>query len=389
MHITQVIQNYGLSITGPSNHAKALTNVLAAVNHQLAVISATNATKAYIQQNGNIEHIYLPTYARLMQYYFVKNLHRTLLSHHTDVFHVHSWRSQIADTTVRIAKKRGIPVILQAHGTANAIKIVKSATNFPLATVPYKIYDAMFKKNTVLKADVILATTTNEAQECINYGCDPEKIVVIPLGINTEQYNSSKQNNNHSPTLLMVGRLDRARNIHVLIDALAIVKKTIPNFECRIVGPEVQNSQASKSGYLTELKQQCKTLNLTKHITFTGPKTGKDLLDEYKKADVFIYPSSYENFGLPIIEAASAGLAVIASNTGVVSDLIEDNQNGIILNKIDHHLLAQKLIHLLKNPLTIRKFGTKIQHKCQQNYELNKIVQQHLNLYQQLTKNSP
>ncbi len=389
MKITHVIQDYEVALTGPGNHVKALVTKVKESKHQSTILTthhkvSTISPRIKLENTTEIRSYYVVS--KIMKYYFVKGLKKDLPNIQTDVFHVHSWRSQIADTTVKFAKRKNIPVVLQAHGTANAKAIAKMGNASPISELPYIAYDIFFKNSVVKTANIIIATTQQERKICIEYGCDPNKTRVIPLGINTSNYSLKKQSKDcEKLKLLMVGRLDRARNVEVLVNALAILKDRSPNFLCRIVGPEVKNAHANKSGYFSELKQLCQQLSLSDHVVFTGIKTGEALLKEYKNADIFIYPSSYENFGLPIIEAGAAGLAIIATNTGVVGDLIRHKTNGLILNDISAQELAKNLIYLFNNQHLIEEFGNRIQKECQYNYDISVVTKQYMQLYQELT----
>ena len=109
-------------------------------------------------------------------------------------------------------------------------------------------------------------------------------------------------------SLLCVARIDRQKNQMMLVEALA----RIPGATVRLVGPVTQPD------YRAELEARAAQLGVSDRLSFAGAlKPGsKELLDEYRKADVFVLPSRHEPFGIVVLEAWAAGLPVVASDVG-------------------------------------------------------------------------
>ncbi|MDE1045692.1 MAG: glycosyltransferase, partial [Nitrospinaceae bacterium] len=114
--------------------------------------------------------------------------------------------------------------------------------------------------------------------------------------------------------LLFVGRIARVRRIELLIQAAE--KLTFP-FHLTIAGGEEKTSSVTRSGYMKELKDLAQKLNLNNKISFAGRKTQEELKEYYRMADIFVYPSKYENFGQPLLEAGAHGLPIVATPVGV------------------------------------------------------------------------
>ena len=109
-------------------------------------------------------------------------------------------------------------------------------------------------------------------------------------------------------SLLCVARIDRQKNQMMLVEALA----RIPGATVRLVGPVTQPD------YRAELEARAAQLGVSDRLSFAGAlKPGsKELLDEYRRADVFVLPSRHEPFGIVVLEAWAAGLPVVASDVG-------------------------------------------------------------------------
>lgn len=134
--------------------------------------------------------------------------------------------------------------------------------------------------------------------------------------------------------LLFVGRLVKQKSVDTLIQSLSILKDR--NILLTIVGDGELND---------ELIQMSKKIGVDHLIKFVGIQ--QDVESFYSKADIFVLPSIWEGFGIVILEAFSAKLAVIASNIEGPAELIKNNENGLLFEPTNHKELADKIIILL------------------------------------------
>ena len=148
------------------------------------------------------------------------------------------------------------------------------------------------------------------------------------------------------------------------------------------MGGEEKTSSLSRSGYLDELKKLCGTLNINDRVTFIGPVAQDELFNWYSKGDIFVYPSLYENFGQPILEAAAAGLPIISTPVGVAREIIMDNKTGFLFNG-DNQELTDRITQL--TDLSLRKeMGKAVRERARSLYGWEEIIKQYLDLYQSL-----
>ncbi|MFQ5716635.1 MAG: glycosyltransferase family 4 protein, partial [Nitrospinales bacterium] len=136
------------------------------------------------------------------------------------------------------------------------------------------------------------------------------------------------------------------------------------------------------SGYLNELKKLCEDLGIKRHVTFAGAQSPEAVKTCYRNADVFVYPSLYENFGQPILEAAAAGLAIISTNVGIAKEIIRDGENGFIVDG-DPEVIKDRMEALaaLQSRTT---FGKRIQEKVRKDLAWDRIIQRYAEIYRSL-----
>jgi len=149
------------------------------------------------------------------------------------------------------------------------------------------------------------------------YKIPEEKCFVLPHGINFDNFNVKENILNQDRYILTVSVVAPHKNLEVLIRAFGILKKkNIYNGKLYIVG----DFEPYRFYYL-ELKDIIKTLKLDNEVVFTGKVKYQEIQTYYQHAEIFVFPSLEETFGIPLIEALYNNLPVIASDGSLYHDL--------------------------------------------------------------------
>ena len=235
-------------------------------------------------------------------------------------------------------------------------------------------------KASAKSADAVVVSSKHEYEDAIEFGINKDKLHVIPMGIDVDEYMSKPvRQNEDTINILFVGRIARVRRIEILLQAVA--KLPIP-FHLTLVGGEEKTSSLSKSGYLGELKNLCGTININDRVTFIGPVAQGELFNWYNRGDIFVYSSLYENFGQPILEAAAAGLPIISTPVGVAREIITENETGFLFNGKPQDL-ADRITQLADHNLR-KKMGGTLRETVRNLYGWKNIMGKYLNLYKSL-----
>jgi glycosyltransferase involved in cell wall biosynthesis len=163
-----------------------------------------------------------------------------------------------------------------------------------------------------------------------------EDAAVIPPGINFREI-MEVEPGKMKWHVIFAGRLIKEKNVDILIRSMALVKKSLPEVNCLIVGEGPEDEKLKK---LTE------SLGLEDDIEFTGFLDYiPDLISRFKSSQVFVLPSKREGFGMVVVEANACGLPVlvIKNPLNAAADLIEPGKNGFIAEDRDYDL-ADKII---------------------------------------------
>ena len=227
----------------------------------------------------------------------------------------------------------------------------------------YKLYNETFKifgRVISKRAKAIITDSEYSKKDIIKiFGVDEEKIHAIPLGISSE-YKPIKDvssiervkniYNIRGRYILYVGNFKPHKNIKRLIEAFAEATLHLlpplqkggeggfPDFKLVLGG--------KRDKFVPLLEKLAESLAMRDKVIFTDFIKDEDLPYLYSGAEVFIYPSLYEGFGLPVLEAMACGTPVICSNTTSLPEVVGDS--GILINPEDVKNISSAIITLLK-----------------------------------------
>ncbi len=196
---------------------------------------------------------------------------------------------------------------------------------------------------------------------------NPEKIHIIPFGIETKKFIISKYTQIEARKILqlpedqiivgIIGRIDPEKGQEFLIKAIHQLKQNGKIIHAVIIGEE---TSGDKRQYLQYLKNLSKDLDIIDLIHFCPFQ--KDVPLAYAALDIFVMASTHETYGLVTLEAMSAGLPVVAAFAGGTKELIKDRETGLFFESKNANDLANKLTELFHN----QDFRQQISKQAQQ-----------------------
>lgn len=194
-------------------------------------------------------------------------------------------------------------------------------------------------------ASTVICVSENTKRDVMKlYQVTEKKIAVISEGY--EQTGSMKQesgikNENKKPYLLFIGRLETRKNIVRIIEAFEILKEKyrIPH----------ELILAGKPGYGYErICAKIQDSRFKNHIKEVGYVTEEEKWDLLKNADVFLFPTLYEGFGIPVLEAQSVGVPVVTSATSSLPEVA--GAGGVLVDPTSVESIAEGVEALLSDP---------------------------------------
>jgi glycosyltransferase involved in cell wall biosynthesis len=166
----------------------------------------------------------------------------------------------------------------------------------------------------VRRADRVFAVSEQTKRDLIErYDVDERKVVVTPNGVDETFSPEGPPPRNGRPYLLFVGALQARKDPLVAIEALSLAD---PDLGLVLVGPD--------KGAAAEARRSVASLGLNGRVEFAGHVEKQELAALYRGAEALVFPSRYEGFGLPVLEAMASGTPVVATSAGAIPEVAGD-----------------------------------------------------------------
>lgn len=166
-------------------------------------------------------------------------------------------------------------------------------------------------------------------------------------------------------TVGMAGRINRWKGQKLFVDAAEVVHKEFPNVKFNIAGDVYSGEDFLREDLINYIKQK----DLTDTVVLLGQVN--DMQDFYRNIDIFVLPSIQpEPFGLVVIEAMEYGLPVIATNHGGPTEIIDDGNDGFLVDFKDANEMASRIMELIRNPEERTTIGQRGKEKKYQNFSV-------------------
>ncbi|WP_066637844.1 1,4-alpha-glucan branching protein domain-containing protein [Desulfolucanica intricata] len=251
-----------------------------------------------------------------------------------DLIHAHDWLVGRAGS--ELSKDLGLPLVATIHAT-------EYGRNQGLRT-PLQLQIHRLESKLIRDAKRIVCCSSHMKREVTElFKVEPDSVRIIPNGVNLENTAGDIDSLCRIPDLLLFyGRLVPEKGVQVLLRALPHVLRKFPKARLIVAG---------KGPYESYLKNLAGELGLNKVVSFPGfvdENTRKELL---RQAGIAVFPSLYEPFGIVALEAMAAGVPIIVSDTGGMSDIVTHGVDGYKVEPGNTEKLAFYIKQLLANPL--------------------------------------
>lgn len=229
-------------------------------------------------------------------------------------------------------------------------------------------------------ADRIICVSKNVADFAEKrIGLPADRLVVIPNGIDTDIFHPAPAQPTKATdqlTIGYVGRLQKVKGVHFLIDAFARLVSEYPHLQLHLVGDGSERAA---------LAQQAQALGVSDNIHFLGIRADMPAL--YPTFDLFVLPSLWEGMPNVALEAMACGVPVIATNTGGTPEVVQTGKSGLLVQPGNVTALYEAMALLLADTEQRRRLAQAGRSFVEQTFSINQTVASTVTLYDQAIGN--
>lgn len=285
------------------------------------------------------------------------------ISHLTTNLATKPWRmTALIGHLARIPQDRLFPEVDVFHATDHLLpRLARVRSVFTLHDLVFRFYPethkllnrwflALMMPRFLEAADAVIAVSEWTKKDAIElYGLDEDKVSVIYEGVNprfrpapSETISVIRQKYGlPEGFILSVGTIEPRKNLTSLLEAYHSLRNARPDLKLVIVG---------KKGWLYEgFFRKLHKLGLENEVIFPGFVRDEDLPALYSAADLFVFPSLYEGFGLPVLEAMACGAPVVTSNTSSLPEVA--GEAALLIDPRSLEALARAMRDVLDNKI--------------------------------------
>lgn len=301
-----------------------------------------------------------------------------------DIVHAHGLTSFGYAQYKRRRPQELPPMIMNPHG------LEEFKTKSPLKNLLYAPFRHLVRLGAQLSQKVIATDrcTFEEVNQFLNV--PPDKITILPNGVDIDEClayidNEVKENlierfslYNRSIILLSVGRLERNKGYHFLIEALASVREELPPNWCWLLVGEGSDKKM--------LEKKIKIFGLSSNVLMVGSLDDSELHNLYELSHAFIHPTLYEGSSIVTLEAMVHKCPIVASATGGLPDKVKNGFNGFLSQPGDADDLGKKILMLVKRKEDFPLMGENSLNIVKKEFSWDTIIQQYIKIYRDMIK---
>jgi glycosyltransferase involved in cell wall biosynthesis len=225
------------------------------------------------------------------------------------------------------------------------------------------------------KARFVTVTGYNSRKYLIDNGLPPHKVVVLPNSMDFKRF-FPVVGVKRDYDVISLGRLSKEKRVDQIIRVIYLLKKNHQDIKVAIGGDGPEKGK---------LEKLIKSLNLERNIKVLGYVSDNDLPTFLSKGKVFLLTSETEGFPRTIIQAAACGAAVVATNVGDISDIIEHNVDGFLVDNYTDIMIFNNYIQLLLSDLNLRKsFVNRLDYKVRTEFANKKATRVWESMFDQI-----
>ena len=287
-----------------------------------------------------------------------KRIREILIRYQVDLVHVHSRRG--ADIWGGLAaRKIGVPCVLSRR--------VDNHERAWVVAAKYRLFDH------------VIAISEGIRDVLISDGLAPGKVSCVRSAVDWERFQQPADKaglvtrfdlSDEAKVIGIAAQLIPRKGHDVLLEALSGLVQRWPTLQVLVMGKGPSESA---------IREQTRTLDLSRHVQLVG--FVEDLEHVLPSLDFLVHPARTEGLGVVLLQAASAGIAVIACDAGGMPEAVIDQQTGLLVTPGDARALTTAIESLLADPGRAEAYGAKGRERMLASFSISAMAQGNVNVY--------
>jgi glycosyltransferase involved in cell wall biosynthesis len=373
MRVLEVTQRYPPALGGVEIQVEAIARALAALGHGVEVVTTdlardrpftrfarTRSDEPFpVRRHRAFRTVPAPHGLGII----APGMAADLLGARADIVHAHAFGMAPTWLAAGARRVRSIPLVVETHADAGR------------GTSGWRAYARAIVRLTLRPADRVVAHTRLEAELLTSLGVLPERVTVIPDGIDLTEFARPpvRTPSSEGLTLLFVGRLyPEQKGLVPLVHALAQVPPQL-RLRLRLVGEDW--------GGEALVMRLARGLGVEDRVVLTGPLSRAQLLGEYARADIFVLPSLFDSTPIVLLEAMAAGLPIVATRVGGIPEVLAEGENALLCPPNDPVALADALERLAREEGLRERFSRAGRERVER-FSWARVLPQRISLFE-------
>ncbi len=292
------------------------------------------------------------------------------------LFHAHDWLS--LDAARELKYEYQLPMIATIHATEEGRN--QGLHNDLQRYIHEQEYWLTYEAWRVIVCSEFMRTEVMRA-----FDCPFDKVEVIYNGVDAEKFRFSWKESEKAEwrlkfalpdekIVMYVGRFVREKGIQVLLNSASVILAQEPDTKFVIVG----------GGHRERLEKFVRWYGLESKVLFTGFMANRSLYQIYRVADVAVFPSLYEPFGIVALEGMAAGAAVVTSDAGGLREVVLHDQTGTLSFAGNPESLAWAVLNVLRDPERAQRLKKAAKERLGKEFEWSKLAKQTAKAYERV-----
>jgi glycosyltransferase involved in cell wall biosynthesis len=368
-----------VSSAGIGTSIKNLVEALVKKNMKVTVFVYHQERNAILEEKGLTIHLIAKKPRRFFTWYFYRKqlqnyINAVVKTENISLLEAADW------TGITAFMKLNIPLVIRFHGT--------DAYFCKLENRKQKFKNFVLEKIALKKASAYISPTIFTKEETAKlFSLKPDKIKVVPNGIDLQNFKNETPTIFEAKTLLYVGTLIRKKGVLELAKIFNKVIEKEPLAKLILIGSDTADVKTNTASTY-KLMQDIFSDKAKEHTNYLGKIPYTEIVTHIKNAHVCIFPSFAETFGMVTVESMALQKPVINTNMGWASGIIDDGINGYLVHPTETKLYVESIIHLFNDENLCVKLGAAARRKAEHNFNIDTIANENINFYKNVISKS-